>query len=178
MLTLVTGGSASGKSEYAEQLAVALAHGAPLYYIATMQPFGAEGAARIARHHKLRAGKGFTTIECYTGLAGVIVPQSAVVLVECLTNLAANELFSPGGAGHDAQREILRGVQCLCAQAAQVVAVSGEVFSDGLDYDEGTRRYLRLLGAVNRGVAARAARVVEVVYTIPLVHKNEEERKE
>ena len=45
MLAVITGGSGSGKSEYAESVATSLAKrdGLPLYYIATMRPFGAEG---------------------------------------------------------------------------------------------------------------------------------------
>ena len=60
MLILVTGGSGSGKSEYAENTAVSLAEekGLPLYYIAAMRPFGEEGRRRVERHRRLRAGKG------------------------------------------------------------------------------------------------------------------------
>ena len=70
MLAVITGGSGSGKSEYAESVATSLAKrdGLPLYYIATMRPFGAEGMWRVERHRKLRAGKGFETIECYVNI--------------------------------------------------------------------------------------------------------------
>ena len=70
MLAVITGGSGSGKSEYAERVATSLAKrdGLPLYYIATMRPFGEEGKRRVERHRKLRAGKGFETIECYVNL--------------------------------------------------------------------------------------------------------------
>ena len=65
MLILVTGGSGSGKSEYAEGIAVSLAEreGLPLYYIAAMKPYGEEGKRRVERHRRLRAGKGFQTVE-------------------------------------------------------------------------------------------------------------------
>ena len=66
MLTLVIGGSASGKSEYAEQHVMSL-NGARIY-IATMEPFGKEAADRISKHRQMRKNKGFETIECYTGL--------------------------------------------------------------------------------------------------------------
>ncbi|MBP3879053.1 MAG: bifunctional adenosylcobinamide kinase/adenosylcobinamide-phosphate guanylyltransferase [Lachnospiraceae bacterium] len=61
MLCLVIGGSASGKSEYAERHVCALP--GRRIYAATMQPFGEEGRQRIARHRKLREGKGFVTVE-------------------------------------------------------------------------------------------------------------------
>ena len=43
MLILITGASGSGKSEYAEKICCELAGSAKKYYIATMQPYGAEG---------------------------------------------------------------------------------------------------------------------------------------
>ena len=66
MMTLVTGGSGSGKSEYAERLAAA--GGTPRIYVATMIPWDDEGRRRIEKHRAMRAGKGFETVECYTGL--------------------------------------------------------------------------------------------------------------
>ena len=55
MFTLVVGGAASGKSEYAEQL-ILRAGALPRYYVATMEPFGAEARARIARHRARKSG--------------------------------------------------------------------------------------------------------------------------
>ena len=60
MITLVLGGSGSGKSAYAEHL---LDGKTNKYYIATMQVYDAEGEKKVARHRRLRAGKGFVTIE-------------------------------------------------------------------------------------------------------------------
>lgn len=64
MIYLVYGGSGSGKSEFAEALAVDLA-GADgrKIYLATMKNDSGEARNRIERHKKLRAGKGFETIE-------------------------------------------------------------------------------------------------------------------
>ena len=61
MLTLVLGGAASGKSEYAE--ALVLRSTLPRYYLATMQVWDAECAARVEKHRKMRAAKQFETIE-------------------------------------------------------------------------------------------------------------------
>lgn len=58
MMILITGGSGSGKSAYAEQ--TVLAQGAARrYYIATMRPWDEECRRRIARHRQMRADKGF-----------------------------------------------------------------------------------------------------------------------
>ena len=115
MLAVITGGSGSGKSEYAESVATSLAKrdGLPLYYIATMRPFGAEGMWRVERHRKLRAGKGFETIECYVNLKEQTLPEKGVVLLECMSNLTANEMFEPEGAGDDIVEAVLAGVEAL-----------------------------------------------------------------
>jgi adenosylcobinamide kinase/adenosylcobinamide-phosphate guanylyltransferase len=67
MRVLVTGAASSGKSAWAEALAMGLA--SPRTYVATMAPAGREAAARIARHRELRRGKGFRTVELF-GAAG------------------------------------------------------------------------------------------------------------
>ena len=61
MLALVTGGSGSGKSAWAEDLVLSLGEGRRIY-IATMYPFDEESHRRIERHRKMRAGKGFETV--------------------------------------------------------------------------------------------------------------------
>ena len=68
MFTLVIGGAASGKSEYAESRVVRLPE--RRIYLATMRPWDQECRARIARHRRLRQDKGFETLERYTDLAG------------------------------------------------------------------------------------------------------------
>lgn len=103
MFTLVVGGAASGKSEYAEQL-ILRAGALPRYYVATMEPFGAEARARIARHRVLRAQKRFETIECPVGLSRVLLPARGAALLECLSNLAANELYSPAAQAVNRRR--------------------------------------------------------------------------
>ena len=81
MILLVTGGSASGKSEYAENRALQLAktEQKKLIYLAAMKPFGEEAAKRIERHRQLRAGKGFETVERFWAIFSfVIFPLSGV----------------------------------------------------------------------------------------------------
>ena len=74
MLTLIVGGSASGKSAFAENYAMEA--GENRIYIATMQPMDNECLARIEKHRGMRAQKNFQTVECYTGLKQVRVPST------------------------------------------------------------------------------------------------------
>lgn len=167
MIHLITGGSGSGKSAYAEERILEL-NGDCRIYIATMYPYDEESRRRIARHRAMRAQKRFATVECYQNLEQAEVPRGADVLLECMSNLMANEMFWPQGAGENTEEQILRGVERLRRTAANLVIVSNEIFSDGIAYDSGTREYQRTLGRINCRLAKLADRVTEVVYGIPL----------
>ena len=172
MLTLVLGGAASGKSAYAESLC--LRSPLPRTYLATMQVWDDECAARVAKHRAMRAEKQFATVECPLHLDRVALPRRGTVLLEDLGNLTANELYDPDGAGKGAAAAILRGIETLAAQCDTLVIVSNEVFSGGADYAGDTDRYLRALATVNNAVAARADAVVRVVCGLPVYYKGSE----
>lgn len=169
MLTLVVGGAASGKSEYAERLVLQTA--LPRYYLATMQVWDAECAARVEKHRRMRAEKQFETLECPLHLGTVHLPARGTALLEDLGNLTANELYDPTGAGEAAASAILDGLDRLAAQCEHLVVVSNEVFSGGANYAGNTDRYLKALAQVNNALAARADAVVRVVCGIPVYHK-------
>jgi len=164
MFTLIIGGAASGKSEYAEGHVLSLP--GRRVYLATMEPSGA--ADRVERHRRMRAGKGFETVERYADLSGLRLPPDANVLLECLGNLVANELYSPQGGGPDA---VLAGVERLLDQCAHLTVVTNEVCSGGTDYAGDTLTYLKELARIDRILAARADCVVEVVCGLPNILK-------
>jgi adenosylcobinamide kinase/adenosylcobinamide-phosphate guanylyltransferase len=169
MKTLVIGGAASGKSEYAESLAADCL--GTKYYIATLIPCDIESRMRIERHSSMRQSKGFETIERYTGLSELVVPKSGTVLLECLGNLVANEMFSDGGAKKNSIAEITQGLSSLEKQSENLIIVTNDVFSDGEDYSGGSKEYLDVLAAVNAAAAKIADNVIEVVCGIPIAIK-------
>ena len=198
MVLLVTGGSASGKSEYAESRALQLAQKEQkkLIYLAAMMPFGEDAAKRIERHRQLRAGKGFETVERYTDIEGLCRDESleaetfrqkakgAVVLLECMSNLAANEMFSGSGSDADCTGEsermdisrvkdrILSGIDALAEVSDHLVIVSINVFEEGMQqYDAWTGAYMQCLGELNQALTRKADDAVEVVYSIPVPYK-------
>ncbi|MDD3251026.1 MAG: bifunctional adenosylcobinamide kinase/adenosylcobinamide-phosphate guanylyltransferase [Lachnospiraceae bacterium] len=168
MMHLITGGSASGKSAYAEQQLLELP--SPVrYYVATMQPWGEEGRQRVARHRAMRADKQFHTIECYSQLEQLVLPEdNGVLLLECMSNLAANEQFEVGGSDAQICDRIGQGIRHLQKQTKHIIIVTNEVFSDGCRYDADTERYIRLLGQINVRLAELADQVTEVVYGLPI----------
>lgn len=166
MFTFIIGGSASGKSEYAEQHVLTL--GGPRIYIATLEPWDDECRKRILKHQNARARRGFQTIECYRGLDRLTVPEGSNILLDGLGNLVAGELYSPDGQGTEA---ILAGVEHLLGRCGHLTIVADEVFSGGKDYEGDTLRYLREMGRLHCDLAARADRVVEILCGVPNVLK-------
>lgn len=198
MIALVIGGSGSGKSAYAEQMAVKAAGNGSLYYVATMQVYDEEGKKKVERHQKMRAGKGFLTIEQPRRLkeaakkvaaekvsAGKVaaerVPAGKIVLLECMSNLVANEMFSEENLSvvmdeakiKQLSHEIISGVTALQDSCDILIIVTNQIFEDGIRYDASTMDYIRLLGDVNRQIAERAEQVVEVVAGIPIFIKKD-----
>lgn len=158
MLVLITGGSGSGKSEFAENLAVSMSKN--LTYIAAMRPSDdAECQNRIARHRKMRADKGFNTVERYTDIKNLDISGTAVL--ECISNLLANEMF--GGSGKNAVSEILLGVEHVKSQCDNLIIVTNEISSDGMEYDTMTQEYKKNLGFINCEIAKKADEVYEVM---------------
>lgn len=173
-MIVITGGSASGKSEQAEGILCRYAAGERLY-LATMEPFGREAEMRIARHRALRQGKGFALEERPCDLAGLTLPRHyAGILLEDVGNLLANEMYSPAGAGTSAERAVIEGVLHLREQCDTLVVVTDEVFSDGLPYDDETRRYIELLGNINCALAQQADAYAESVCGILVPKKGGE----
>ena len=97
MFILITGGSGSGKSEFAEAQILRLSREKRIY-LATMKCFDEESKKRIARHRKMRAEKQFETVEWYLNLKKADIPEGSSVLLECMSNLVANEMYDPEGA--------------------------------------------------------------------------------
>ena len=170
MTTLITGGSKCGKSSYAEKLLDGFA--GRKIYIATMEPFGSDAQEAIKRHRLMRRGNGFETVERFTDIGGADIPKNCAVLLECVGNLCANEMFSGPDIGHPAER-IVQGVRRLSENASELVIVTNQVGADGFSYGDGTAAYIEEMGRINAGLAVFADRVVECVYGIPVYLKGD-----
>lgn len=189
MLHIVYGGSASGKSSYAESFAMSLQGEGRLLYIATMYPYkwntteiDPETMQRIERHRAMRADKGFDTVECYRHVEHIVAKRQDVLLLECMSNLLANEMYlePDSNAGSDmaetmspVSNKILQALIDLSTRVQELVIVTNDVFSDGgsLTYDESTREYVKNLAEINCALAWEAATVTEVVCGIPVIVK-------
>ena len=99
-----------------------------------------------------------------------------MVLLECMSNLLANECYMESGAKArelDPVAEIEKGMEALLECCEHVVVVTNEVFSDIPVESREMKIYLEYLGRINQWMAKRADQVTEVVYGIPLIKKRE-----
>ena len=197
MMELVTGGSGSGKSAYAEEALCGPASSpdrgqgnetgtqqdGQRYYIATMPSWDKETEKKIAKHRAMRAGKGFCTLEWYTDFeerlerADCPGMEGADILVECLSNLTANEMYMEGGAGKNTADAVIRGILCLRDRCRNLVVVTNDVFSESAEDSPEMRIYKETLGRINCALAEAADRVTEVVCGIPCTVKPETGRE-
>lgn len=175
MITLITGGSGSGKSAYAEDYIGSLGEASTIYYIATMQVRDGESEERVRRHRRMRAGRGFVTIEQPKDLkqAAEQIEAGGCALLECMSNLAANEMFDSccRKTEKEVATAILEGIRTLHKKLRHLVIVTNTIFEDGAIYEEATMSYLRAVGEINRETAAMADAVIEVVAGIPILIK-------
>ena len=176
-MTLIIGGSGSGKSAYAEDYMVSISEDRKKYYIATMQIYDEEGKRKVERHRMLRGGKGFSTIEQPVDIgkaAEKMEAEDRTALLECVSNLTANEMFSGEAPATEEviTEKIVGGIAVLNRELTHLVIVSNNVFEDGNVYDKTTMAYIRAMGHINQKLAEMADEVVEVVVGIPIVIKD------
>ena len=167
-----SGGCKNGKSTIASHLAVQLARGGPLYYVATMVPQDAEDEARIYYHVRQRAGLGFQTVEWSRNIDRCVLPErGATVLLDSVTALVQNEVFRADGTFFPSQSRVLRQLLEFAGQASHVIFVSDYIYSDTGRYNALTQNYCRALAEVDRGLAAACDTVLEVSAAALTVHK-------
>lgn len=178
MIVLVIGGSASGKSAYAETRLLQM-QAAKKYYIATMQVWDSEGEKRVQKHRNMRKDKGFLTIEKQRDIAEVVLEDTDAWLLECVSNLVANEMFDERvvQAADVVIKKIVGEMDALMKKGKHGVIVTNNIFEDGAEYDDTMQQYLHALGQINQALAQQADEVIEVVAGIPVVVKKKDRSK-
>ncbi|HXR36983.1 MAG TPA: bifunctional adenosylcobinamide kinase/adenosylcobinamide-phosphate guanylyltransferase [Candidatus Binataceae bacterium] len=169
-LSLITGGSRSGKSSYALNLAQERAgDGGRAFFLATAQPIDDEMRARIAHHRSLRPGI-FETIEEPVELCEVLAKldgRCEVLVIDCLTIWISNLLAA--NRGHDAiMAEADRLAIALRAAPFSTFVVTDEVGSGIVPMEPLSRSFRDLLGWTNQALGRAADRIVLMVAGYPL----------
>ena len=183
-IILGSGGARSGKSEFAEQLALSLK--GRKAYVATGQAFDDEMKDRIKKH-KLRRGKEWITFEIPLHLHEnweQIKNVSDVILIDCLTMFTSNHVFAHGDINtqEDANRIesiILKELRLLLQEINNsnnktVIFVTNEI-GLGIVPENKLARYFRdITGRVNREVASAANKMYLTISGVTIELKSQE----
>ncbi|MBP5281685.1 MAG: bifunctional adenosylcobinamide kinase/adenosylcobinamide-phosphate guanylyltransferase, partial [Lachnospiraceae bacterium] len=89
-------------------------------------------------------------------------------------NLVANEMFQSDGTmipPKTVAEKVVTHLKMISANVSQLIIVSNNVFEDGIEYEEGTRNYIRALGEIHQKLVLEAEEVIEVVAGIPVILK-------
>ncbi len=169
-IILVTGGQRSGKSAYAEQLA--LQHDSSPFYIATARIWDEEMRARVDKH-QARRGPCWTTIECDGLLSGIDI-SGKVVLIDCVTHWCTNRFLDMSGADGSLPNvgnvfDVLKSdFDRFTAQEATFIFVTNEIGCGGISDNAMMRQFTDLQGIMNQYIAAKADEVVLMVSGIAM----------
>lgn len=173
MATLILGGARSGKSRYAENLAID--SGKQVIYFATGQARDEEMAARILRHQQDRPAH-WQTVEEPIHLAAALethADQNHCLLVDCLTLWLSNILFDEQGQVQEQlfkhQKQWL--LDTVGTLAGQVILVSNEVGLGVVPMDAMSRRFVDEAGRLHQQLAQRCEQVILVTAGLAQVLK-------
>ena len=183
-IILCSGGARSGKSEFAEQLALSLK--GRKAYVATGQAFDDEMKDRIKKH-QLRRGKEWITFEIPLHLHKnweQIKNVSDVILIDCLTMFTSNHVFAHGDINtqedfNRIESIILEELRLLLqdinnSNDKTVIFVTNEI-GLGIVPENKLARYFRdITGRVNRDVASAANKMYLTISGVTIELKSQE----
>lgn len=156
-IILITGGQRSGKSVFAEEMALNLSDN-PVY-IATAHIWDDEFRKRVDRH-KERRGKQWTNIE-EEKLLGNILIYNKVAVIDCLTLWCTNFYFAHSNEENEPNldeilEEMKKEFDKFTDQDATFIFVTNEIGSGGVSDNAVQRCFTDLLGWLNQYVASKA----------------------
>ena len=160
---LITGGARSGKSGYAEELALSLSK-TPVY-VATAHVWDDEFRERVKKHQE-RRGPEWTNIEEEKQLSKLNL-TGRVAVIDCITLWCTNfffELQNVDKALDDLKREFNQ----FTAHDATYIFVTNEIGMGGVSENAVQRKFTDLQGWMNQYVASQADEVILMVSGIPV----------
>lgn len=162
-IILVTGGQRSGKSTYAQNLALSLCPN-PIY-LATSAIWDEEHKQRIEKHQKDR-GEEWTNIEELIDIQNIDV-NGRVVVIDCIVLWATNFFTQTNGNVQHTLEELINRFDSFIEQEATFIFVTNEIGLGGISINDLQRHFTDLIGWFNQHVAKSANEVVLMVSGIP-----------
>ena len=175
---MIIGGARSGKSSFAQELAVKL--GEPILFVATAEAKDEEMRRRIEAHKRSRPTL-WNTLESATSVGSQIgknIGQARVVIVDCVTLLVNNVLCQHmNGADEKMDTEVIEQqvtdeitqlIDCMNNSEASFIVVTNEVGAGLVPASAMARLYRDLLGKANQMLGQHADHVYLMVAGLPL----------
>lgn len=166
-IILITGGQRSGKSSYAEKLALSLSP-YPVY-MATSRIWDEEFRQRVLRHQE-RRGEEWTNIEEEKTLSRHEL-EGRVVLIDCVTLWCTNFFFDLNANVDAALQAIKQEFDNFTNQNATFIFVTNEIGSGAVSENTIQRRFTDLQGWMNQYIASKADQVYLMVSGIAVAIK-------
>lgn len=163
-ITLVTGGQRSGKSSYAQKLALTLSSN-PIY-LATSAVWDEEHRQRIERH-KADRGAEWTNVEELKDLQNITV-EGRLVVIDCVTLWSTNFFTEYEGDTLQSLEAITSRFDQFVQQDAHFIFVTNEIGLGGISANDLQRRFTDLIGWVNQYIASKSDEVILMVSSIPM----------
>ncbi|MDD2594203.1 MAG: bifunctional adenosylcobinamide kinase/adenosylcobinamide-phosphate guanylyltransferase [Bacteroidales bacterium] len=163
-IILITGGQRSGKSNYAERLALSLTSN-PVY-LATARVWDEEFAKRVAMHKQSR-GPQWTNIEEEKYLSAQDI-SGKVAVIDCVTLWCTNFFYDLNSETQTALKEIKQEFDKFTTQDATFIFVTNELGMGETSQNELQRKFTDLQGWTNQYIASKADRVILMVSGIPV----------
>lgn len=163
-IILITGGQRSGKSSYAEKLALDLSP-RPVY-MATARIWDEEFRRRVIKHRE-RRGPEWTNIEEEKTLSRHKLP-GRVILIDCVTLWCTNFFFDLDADTDAALQAVKKEFDRFTAQDSVFIFVTNEIGSGAVSENAIQRRFTDLQGWINQYIASRSDQVYLMVSGIPV----------
>jgi len=182
-IIIVIGGVRSGKTSWAENEALGLAHksGVNPIYLASGVAFDREMNQRIKRHQNDRREQNWTTIEQPIHVSQVIdqLTVGGVVVWDCLTTWLTNEMMEHKKNGSVSielsylHKEIEQFITWARSNLTSLLIISNEVLNEHISQNGMTADYQRLIGALHQSLVSTCDIAIEMESGLPLVRKGE-----
>lgn len=180
MLIFVSGGARSGKSQFAEKLAISLITTYPPLYIASGQATDSEMMERIQHHQRLRTSSGvaWETIEVRDVLTPLErpFPTEQPILWDCLTTWLGNFWFENVDKT-TLVASLKQQILMWKKTGTPVILVSNEVFDEPTSVYPETEEYRKWLGELHQWIVAESDCSIEVTFGIPKVWKEPQDER-
>lgn len=167
MIFFITGGARSGKSRYAQELALTFSN-SPVY-VATAKDWGGDFSQRIQRHQKDRSTE-WTNYEAQKYVS-ILPIKNRVVVIDCITLWLTNFFIAYKNDIDQSLAAFISEIDALQNMNGTFIIVSNEIGMGVHAETEVSRRFTDLQGWANQHVASKAGKVILMVSGIPIIIK-------